>query len=338
MQKPGFSLTPNRLVHFAANGIEGRDWHKEVGTARDEFSEAKEEGFKSNQERREFYIKRAENKLGDLREEVFQGEDGSGNAEKMAAQEFKRHGLSTIEDLQSKNLAERTIKSGDTLYQILEDYYGQFQSGEKVRQEVDTTLPWIQGKSIEGDKTFNVDRLLIGAKLKIEDGYLSITDPGGDAYAVRVPLKPGLGEATVDSTDDDAAEKTEEAVAETEWEQRGTEWINDRVKGRESLRQTADLVLKAVDQAKEALGDIDWTTTSPEEMQKIAELTNPWKTWNKFGVFKGDENKELRVQLQRCQVHEAPHQESHEHHHSFSQLSPCDLLVYRRNRRATSQW
>ena len=177
-----FSLVrPNRLAYFAAPApIEGKNWTKEVKTWRDETLPGKLNKFTPNKERLDFYSKFAQNRLK-LGISIW-SED-----EKVAAA-FKGKNLRVLGDLKGANVAEKPIKSGDTLYALMEDYFRNVvgeKDAAKLRNEVVSTLPYMMSQGL------NVDHLEKGGKIAITDGLLTLTDAKGVVYAKNVRIKPG---------------------------------------------------------------------------------------------------------------------------------------------------
>jgi hypothetical protein len=303
MKQPEFNFfQPNRLVFK-----EGVNWKKEVQTPKDETDKLKAgEKSTSNVERLKFYKDFAENRLK-LGKEVWE----EMAQEESTAERFKLAGLMTREDLVSKEKEkgfslDRDIKSGDNLYEVMEDYFKALgvTDSAQLKKEVTSTLPYMQNQT-------NIDKLYVGGHIRISEGKLYVEDAKGNKQMDGVKIKPSLGAAssapstapnsTVDDSKQDAVEADDSKGTDT-FESSG-DWMQDRLDGEfkdnPEAKENMEFVIDSMQAAKELLKDFDFSQDDLGDIadMKLAQITNPTVAWSKNGLFKND--KERRIKLQK---------------------------------------
>lgn len=166
---------------------EGNSWKKEVRTWRDERTPEKD--HTTNVEREDFYRKFAEKRAG-LQEEIW------GQNEAEVAAQFEAAGLNTLEALNGKDLEARRIRSGETLYKILEPYFKEVfgLSGDALKKEILSSFPYMMSQDETDGKKFNIDHLEVGGSVAIRNGFLYLWTAGGRLYADGIRIKPGKTE------------------------------------------------------------------------------------------------------------------------------------------------
>lgn len=146
----------------------GKNWHKEVG-AIDAAAETK---------RIEFYSERVKTKLGDTFDNIVADVAGKG--------------YKTLDELKDKNY-EQEIKSGNTLFVTLRQYFNEVLGGGAqagADNEAYLSLAILM-KDYPGVGV-NVDNLQVGGKIEIKDGYLTVKDAAGKVTIDNKPLRrPG---------------------------------------------------------------------------------------------------------------------------------------------------
>lgn len=133
----------------------GKNWNKEVGTL--------DNSVDAQRKRTEFYTERVKAKLGQSFDEIVNDLSGKG--------------YKTMEELKGKDHSQ-DIKSGDTLFVILRDYFnGVLGGGAQAGADNEAYLSL--AVLMRDNSAINVDDLKAGGKIKIEDGYLTLTDSAG---------------------------------------------------------------------------------------------------------------------------------------------------------------
>ncbi|MFH1298983.1 MAG: hypothetical protein ABII07_04095 [Patescibacteria group bacterium] len=219
--------------------MQGKDWNKEVGTWRDE-REAGERHVK-NTERLDFYQKFADQR-NILDEEIWD------KSEAEIAEAYKSAGLKTLDDLKGRNLAERKIVKGETLYTILMGYL-------ESKNEVLSSFPWMMKQPEVDGKLFNIDHIEEGGKVSIKDGKLTLTGRDGTVYARDISIKPSAEAPStqpreVGAVDEKSAVGSQQQVVSDTAAEKDT-WTKDV---EESTATVGD-----VTQAEEAVSQVEST-------------------------------------------------------------------------------
>lgn len=154
---------------MASPNIQGRNWYKEVKSPKDSVP---------YNERLDFYLKRAAIKTN-LKKLA-------GDFDATVSEEIKTGKFKSFEDLAKLAKFEKKVKSGDTIYKILLEYFSKVCGAEQAIKETYLSLAYL----MKTNAGANVDKLFIGGKVVIEGGKLSVYNENGVASIKDGALRP----------------------------------------------------------------------------------------------------------------------------------------------------
>lgn len=187
---------------MADQEVHGKNWYKDVGSPSDRVP---------YERRLDFYLKRAEIKTGlaHLAKDFDVTLDS----------QIQRGVFKSLEDLKKIEKKEYKIKSGDTIFKILVRFFREITDAQKAEKEAYLTLAYL----MKTQHSSNVDQLLAGGKVTIENGKISVCSAKG-TYSYHDALMRPEGPVTPPVAPPSALPPTPpEVVAET-----GQRTVEDR--------------------------------------------------------------------------------------------------------------
>ncbi|MBI4127332.1 LysM peptidoglycan-binding domain-containing protein [Candidatus Peregrinibacteria bacterium] len=154
---------------MADQKIEGKNWYKEVKSPKDSVPYS---------ERLDFYLKRAAIKT-DL-------QSLSSDFDATISGQILDGKFKSLDDLKSLAKFEKNLKSGDTIYKILLEYFSKICAPDQAKKETYLSLAYLM-KSNSGA---NVDKLYAGGTAVIESGKITVANKAGATSLKDAFLRP----------------------------------------------------------------------------------------------------------------------------------------------------
>lgn len=151
--------------------IQGKNWHKEVKSPKDTVP---------YELRLDFYLKRAARKAG--------LQHLSKDFDVTVQSQVGRGLFMSLDDLKKMTKKEYQIRSGDTLFKTLLEYFKETTNPLQAQKEAYLTLAYV----MKTQSSSNVDKFFVGGKVIIENGRLTVKDAKGHASYDQALMRPEL--------------------------------------------------------------------------------------------------------------------------------------------------
>jgi hypothetical protein len=182
--------------------MQGKDWHKEVKTWRDEESQKPGKPFTPYEKRKEFYEKRVKMKLNDLYSNVITND--LGGKYKSLSQ------LASIDGLYEQQIP--AWNKGGRLSEILPKYFETVVGLSTADAEKEMYLSLAYLTSSEG--MTNVDGIEKNGKIIVEKGLLTVIDADGTVRVNKAPLRPSEEYTEIEPNEEDPDPEIDEEEIE----------------------------------------------------------------------------------------------------------------------------